>query len=445
MRNTFIDVQATGEEDEDDADLGRTQSDPTGGRSKTVQPLMRISEMPRVTPVPEGSTNAEAGEDGGEEELAEDAGADDEVIGADDEEVENVGLCGEDDDGEDEDDDDDDDDDSPLERTAGGGIMSTQAKTEPATAQAKTEPAYVPTSPSSTPSKGKGKGRPFALAGLLEEPSANVKTAAPPYPGGMPVEAMAAWGYAPPFQMYPGWHTMYSQMAFPQAAPGAGAAGAETSQEANHESSPSTWQPAPLPELGAGPPIGVSHSFHQETRNMGSVSPDLRQFTKVGYEGRLSVVSESQVHIDGVQRYLVQFSSGELSRADGVGFVFSPRLPCAKNIQRIVSIFVNQRGRICMRVFADIVRASAFVKPLECGDWVEMCIDLDNRVATFNVWPCTSNGWPPVTGTPSSTAEFPFGNKLTKLNQAGAKPVKLNVGHLACVVKNTGVTVTLGS
>ena len=66
----------------------------------------------------------------------------------------------------------------------------------------------------------------------------------------------------------------------------------------------------------------------------------------------------------------VQFTSGELSRADGVGFVFSQRLPCAlsafcslqslrshhprapaapaapgaKNIQRIVSIFAQLPG-----------------------------------------------------------------------------------------------------
>jgi len=210
-------------------------------------------------------------------------------------------------------------------------------------------------------------------------------------------------------------------------------------------SAPSDWRPPELPELGSGAPIGVLHSFHQEARDMGQVNNDFRMFTKVGFEGRLSVVSESRVHTDGLHRYLVQFSSGELSRADGVGFVFSSRLPCAKNIQRIVSIFVNQRGRICMRVFTDIVRASAYVKPLELGDWVEMAIDLDRKVATFNIWPRTPTGWPTTSGQPASSAEFPFGNKLSKVNQAGLKPVKLNVGHLACVVKNVGVTVTLGS
>lgn len=200
-----------------------------------------------------------------------------------------------------------------------------------------------------------------------------------------------------------------------------------------------------VPPLGSGPPIGCRHSFHQETRNMGHVDPAFRHFTKVGYEGRLSVVSESQVHDDGVQRYLVQFAGGELSRADGVGFVFSPRLPCAKNIQRIVSIFVNQRGRICMRVFADIIRASTFIKPLEIGDWVEMAIDLENRIATFNVWPATVNGWP-SSGQPSSSAEFQYGSRLAKQTQAGGgKQVNLTTGHLACVVKNVGVTIIMGS
>jgi len=194
-----------------------------------------------------------------------------------------------------------------------------------------------------------------------------------------------------------------------------------------------------------GPPFGVLHTFHQETKDMGNSREDFRQFTKVGYEGRLSVVSESRVHADGVQRFLVQFTSGELSRADGVGFVFSSRLPCAKNIQRIVSIFLNQRGQICMRVFAEVIRAASFTKAIEIGDWVEMIIDLDKKEATFKIWENGPGGWPDGVA-PVSTAEFKFGEKLNKANQVGNdKKVKLNVGHLATVVKNVGVTVTLGS
>lgn len=178
---------------------------------------------------------------------------------------------------------------------------------------------------------------------------------------------------------------------------------------------------------------------------MGKATADFRQFTKVGFEGRLSVVSESQVHEGGLQRYLVQFTSGELSRADGVGFVFSNRLPCAKNIQRIVSIFVNQQGRICMRVYADVIRASACMRPIELGDWLELTMDLDEQVATFRIWPEGPDGWPISGGQPVSTAVFPYGQRLGKMHEATHRHVKLSVGHLACVVKNVGVTVTLAS
>lgn len=201
--------------------------------------------------------------------------------------------------------------------------------------------------------------------------------------------------------------------------------------------------PMGIPAIGAGLPLGTLHTFHQEARDMGTVSPDFRRFSKGGYEGRLSVVTESRVHTGGLHRYLVQFSGGELSRADGVGFVFSPRLPCTKNIQRIISIFVNQRGRICLRIFGEIVRVSSCVQPLEIGDWVELAIDLENHIAIFNVWTVNSSSWP--NGPPSSTAEFPFGSKFSRLSLAGVKPFKLNVGHLALVVKNVGVTAVLGS
>ena len=66
-------------------------------------------------------------------------------------------------------------------------------------------------------------------------------------------------------------------------------------------------------------------------------------------------------------------------------------MPCAKNIQKIatwsrlissemriqVSVFVNQRGRICMRVFGDILKAKKHVRALQVGDWIEMIIDLE--------------------------------------------------------------------
>merc|ERR1719188_2082748 len=205
-------------------------------------------------------------------------------------------------------------------------------------------------------------------------------------------------------------------------------------------------EPYQLPPAD-GPPLGSLHCFHREAAGFGAVSPDFRVFTKgPAFAGRLSVVSEGEVHMGGVHRYLVQFTSGELSRADGVGFVFASQLPCPKNIQRICSIFVNQRGMICMRIFGDVIKAPAHVKPLKIGDWIEMAIDLESRVANFNIWVPDPTTWLPTPGVPpKSSAEFRFGKKFNRAGQAGDKPLRLNTGYFACVVQNVNLTVTFGS
>merc|ERR1711998_270747 len=112
-----------------------------------------------------------------------------------------------------------------------------------------------------------------------------------------------------------------------------------------------------------------------------------------------------------------------------------------------MAIFVNQRGRICLRMFDEIIPAPACVKPLEIGDWVEMAIDLEKQVATFNVWARAglANPFMLPQGQPTSTAEFPYGmwaiwsSKQNANNAKGQKPVDMTIGHLACVVKNQGV------
>jgi len=169
---------------------------------------------------------------------------------------------------------------------------------------------------------------------------------------------------------------------------------------------------------------------------MGVLSEDRRQFTKTKFKGRLSLVTENAVHSRGVLRYAMQFTSGELSSADGLGFVFSSTLPCPKNIQRIVSIFVNRAGRICMRARDQVIRSDIGVKRFELGDWVGLTVDLEEQVATFTVWPDN--------GGKCSAAHFAFGDALASLKESWQQPTKV-VGHFACVIKNTGVSVTLGS
>jgi|Transcript_102704 hypothetical protein len=189
---------------------------------------------------------------------------------------------------------------------------------------------------------------------------------------------------------------------------------------------------APLPKA-----FGTCHRLHNETRSYGTLSQDRREFTKTQFQGLLSVVTEDQVHTNGVHNYMVRFTGGDLSSADGVGFVFSPVLPCAKNIQRIVSIFVNRAGRICMRARNEVKRSDISVKPLELGDWIVLAVDLNERIASFSVWPSD--------GSHSSSASLAFGSILSDLKKHDPKKAPFCGGHFACVVKNEGVSLTLAS
>jgi len=142
----------------------------------------------------------------------------------------------------------------------------------------------------------------------------------------------------------------------------------------------------------------------------------------------------------------MQFTEGELSSADGLGFVFSSVLPCPKNIQRITSIFVNRAGRFCMRSKAVVKRSDVSVKRLDLGDWIELTVNLNEQTAHCTVWP--KHGQQSVSGT------FAFGNMLSnfaneekELAPRGERNFvpQISAGHFGCLVKNEGVTVTFGS
>eukprot|EP00927_Polykrikos_kofoidii_P035787 TRINITY_DN30315_c0_g1_i1.p1 TRINITY_DN30315_c0_g1~~TRINITY_DN30315_c0_g1_i1.p1 ORF type:complete len:447 (-),score=80.25 TRINITY_DN30315_c0_g1_i1:101-1441(-) len=439
VRNTFIDFVPEQVEEEDP--LQRTQSDPTGSQLKQDYQLQRTDSVAHRPPaVQEGTRAEEAGEQDGDQYTFQG--------------LTDSGGCFTQSSPEDE-----DEDDGGLQRTK--SIMNGN-KLPHGAQQSSDQSTRRSVNLNHLVASGDGFAN-MKLGGMPSYIGVGAGSSMGSSMGGfgLPYPQVSPWGggYMNPSAIFPGGSDLAAMMSYqfqpqPQVNETSSEAGGYMEEQMKkHEASASSIAELDaaqtpslgVPALGEGPAMGRLHSFHQETRDMGMVSLDFRQFTKVGYEGRLSVVSENKVRTDGLHRYLVQFTGGEISRADGVGFVFSQRLPCAKNIQRIVSIFVNQRGRICMRIFADLVRASAYIKAIELGDWVEMAIDLDNKIATFNLWPNTPAGWPSLTSKPSSTAEFPFGNRLGKLNAAQQKQVKLNVGHLACVVKNVGVTITLGS
>jgi hypothetical protein len=173
-------------------------------------------------------------------------------------------------------------------------------------------------------------------------------------------------------------------------------------------------------------PLGNLHEFFPGTTldKHVELSKDRRIFTKVNYHGRLTIVTDSHVHYRGVERYVVQFLGGALSDADGVGFVFSPSLPCSQNIQRITSVFLNRDGRVCTRRRDQVYRTPQQLTPLALGDVVMMTVDLPRRCVEFNV----------LRDGEASHVHVSY--------EASAED---NYGYFACVVKNSGVTLRLWS
>lgn len=161
-------------------------------------------------------------------------------------------------------------------------------------------------------------------------------------------------------------------------------------------------------------------------------SEDCRSFTKRQKGRRLSLVSENQVHHRGTVRYMIAFTAGDLSRADGVGIIFSQGLPRSSDIQKIISVFLNRTGRICSRINQRVTRLASSLPQIEVGDILEVFNNLEMYTLTFTVWA--------KAGT-ESRATISYSEVAIAMGFEG-KPVP---GHLAVVVKNPGVSVSLFS
>ncbi|CAE7597288.1 PEP [Symbiodinium sp. CCMP2456] len=168
------------------------------------------------------------------------------------------------------------------------------------------------------------------------------------------------------------------------------------------------------------PPAPRLHRFHVRGKAE-TFAEDGRSFTKK-QKGRLSLVSEDRVHKKGVERYQVSFLSGELSRADGVGIIFSSHLPKNSDIQQIVSVFLNRTGRLCSRVNQRVIRIASTLPQIELGDVIEVENDIDMRCATFTIW--SASGAAPATTVVSY---------VQVAEQLTATPGQSIPGHLAVV------------
>mmetsp|Transcript_20218 Transcript_20218/g.63337 ORF Transcript_20218/g.63337 Transcript_20218/m.63337 type:complete len:338 (+) Transcript_20218:90-1103(+) len=138
--------------------------------------------------------------------------------------------------------------------------------------------------------------------------------------------------------------------------------------------------------------------WHKSAETVGVISSDGHVFTKTAGPRRsrvsdrgarvelasICMVFDASLRCGGVHRYCYQIMEGELGAADGAGFVFDSKVR-RNNIQRMRSVFLNQRGRICLRNNQQVTKLHAQLPPLTVGVCLTLLIDLDSMMARFNV------------------------------------------------------------
>eukprot|EP00440_Ansanella_granifera_P069581 gb/GFBE01075493.1/.p1 GENE.gb/GFBE01075493.1/~~gb/GFBE01075493.1/.p1 ORF type:complete len:361 (+),score=47.57 gb/GFBE01075493.1/:1-1083(+) len=138
--------------------------------------------------------------------------------------------------------------------------------------------------------------------------------------------------------------------------------------------------------------------WHKSAETVGVISNDGHVFTKTAGPRRsrvsdrgarvelasICMVFDSSLRCGGVHRYCYQIMDGELGAADGAGFVFDSKVR-RNNIQRMRSVFLNQRGRICLRNNQQVTKLEAQLPPLTVGVILTLLVDLDSLTARFDI------------------------------------------------------------
>lgn len=142
----------------------------------------------------------------------------------------------------------------------------------------------------------------------------------------------------------------------------------------------------------------TSCAWHESASKVGRISEDGHIFTKTAgktkvvlAEGRkrelfsICMIFDHKLQTGSTHYYTYGILDGELGPADGVGFVFDTKIR-RNNIQRMRTVFLNQRGDICIRDQAHVQKLGAQVPALAVGRWVTVHVDLDNLCMCFSVY-----------------------------------------------------------
>lgn len=161
---------------------------------------------------------------------------------------------------------------------------------------------------------------------------------------------------------------------------------------------PQALQRLPAPRAPPGRFEDGQCRWHKSAETVGVISHDGHVFTKAAGPrrsrvsnrgeqvelGSLCMVFDASLRHGGVHRYCYEIMDGKLGPADGAGFVFDSKVR-RNNIQRMRSVFLNQRGYICLRNHQHVTNLQVQLAPLTVGTTLHLVVDLDSLVARFNV------------------------------------------------------------
>jgi hypothetical protein len=186
--------------------------------------------------------------------------------------------------------------------------------------------------------------------------------------------------------------------------------------------------------------------WHRSAETVGVISNNGHVFTKTAGPRRsrisdhgakvelasICMVFDSSLRCGGLHRYCYQIMDGEMGAADGAGFVFDSKVR-RNNIQKMRSVFLNQRGRICLRNNQQVTKLDVQLPRLTVGVSLTLIIDLDSMMAYFDI----SNS----EGVPIGSANVSLESLFDQSMSFGAGKVSQLRSGFFCAVVTGSITV----